>query len=67
MGNEAVTAALAEAADTLRDAARDHKRAEGQHRKRSRELMRKHEELRRVCAEHGIQLESTDPKEGPQP
>ena len=61
-----VTAALSGAAQALHESARSHKRAEFQHRKQARELMRRLDELQRVCVAHGITLEtSTDPlKEG---
>jgi len=59
--DEAVTAVLAKTAVNLREAARDHKLREGQHRKRARELMQQLDLLRVFCADRGIELiESTD-------
>ena len=62
---DAATAALQDKAEALLKAARTHKKAEFQHRKQARELMRRLAVLQRVCVEHGIELEtSTDPQGG---
>lgn len=58
------TEVLARAAQTIYDAARAHKRAEAQHRRQARDLMRQLDQLRRELASRGIQLEiDTAPKE----
>jgi len=59
-----VTAALSDAAQALHESARTHKRAEFQHRKQARDLMRRLDVLQRVCAEHGITLETSTAPEG---
>ena len=54
-----VTAALNRAAETLHAEARAHKRAEAQHRRRARDLMRQLEQLRIEAAASGITLTVT--------
>lgn len=57
MPADRVTVALTSAAQTLHAAARDHKLAEGQHRKQARRLMRQYDELRLELAARGIELQ----------
>jgi hypothetical protein len=48
--------ALAQAANGLHESARAHKRASGAHRRWAREDMQKLDELKRTCADLGIEL-----------
>ncbi len=52
--------ALAEAADTIRSAAREHKRIAEAHRREARALMGKLDLLREECARLGIDLTITE-------
>jgi hypothetical protein len=52
--------ALAEAADTIRSAARDHKRAAEAHRREARALMAKLDLIRQECKRLGIDLHITE-------
>lgn len=58
--------ALDQAAEALQESARTHKRAEFQHRKQARELMRQLDRLRAECAARGIQLHIDTEPGGPQ-
>lgn len=63
MSGQPATAA-AQAATTIREQARWHKRAERSHRRQARELMAAYEELTGQLAALGITVEvATDPKE----
>jgi hypothetical protein len=53
---DATATALAEAARTIHAQARDHKRAEAEHRRKARALMQKLELIRRECERLGIDL-----------
>lgn len=57
--SDATAEVLAQAAATIREAARVHKRAEAQHRRHARELMQQLDRLRAICAEHDITLKTT--------
>lgn len=59
MSNPAAMA-LAEAAETIQSAAREHKRVSEAHRREARRLMGRLAELRRECDRLGIQLEITE-------
>jgi hypothetical protein len=61
--NDARAAAAAEAALTIRDEARAHKRLENLHRREARRLMERFAELREQCARAGIHFDTTEPKE----
>lgn len=56
-------AALDRAAEALQQSARSHKRAEQQHRRQARNLMRDLDQLRTVAASFGIELQIDTAKE----
>ena len=60
---EQATALVAEAAQTLYDTARAHKRSEGYHRKQARTCMQQLDDIKRACKRLGITLTIHEAKE----